>query len=94
MSDERSEEQQQSARDAAHEWPGVESLIVLALLRDDRGERWSRTELERELSDILPAHVEAALTGLTARGVVCCDRDRVWASPCARRLDALGLICI
>jgi hypothetical protein len=92
--DEPRNEQQRSAQDAAHEWPGVESLIVLALLRDDRSERWSRAELERELSDIPPAHIDAALSGLTARGVVCRDRDCAWASPCAKHLDALGMICI
>jgi hypothetical protein len=93
MSDEHGDEQQEEVG-VRHERQGVESLVVLALLRDDRAERWSRAELERELSDIPPADVEAALSGLVSRGVVCVDGDRAWASRCVRHLDALGMICV
>lgn len=69
--------------------------IVLQVLRDDHpGERWTRAELERELPDVLPEAVEVAIEDLKAEGVLSFDGEQVWASLCARTLDALELIAI
>jgi hypothetical protein len=71
---------------------GTERLVVLQVL--DRA--FTRAELARELDDVDPEAISAAVDGLEAAGVVEIDRGqgRVRASPCARRLDALDLICI
>jgi hypothetical protein len=76
------------------EQDGVQCLVVLQLLRDDRPLRWLRGELERELYDIDPAAIGVALERLREQSVVCAEDERVWASACARHLDALGFICI
>jgi hypothetical protein len=68
--------------------------IVLQMLRDDHPNRWSRAELKSQLSDFRPGEVEAAIKELAAKGVVSCEGDQVWASECARTLDALMLISI
>ena len=70
----------------------VERAIVLQLLRDDHGERWSRTELETELGDIEPLALSDAIADLERHGVVVVQGERVVASPCARQLDELGLV--
>ncbi len=72
----------------------AERAVVLQVLRGDHHERWSRAELEQAVSGVEPAAVSDALTRLAANGVVVLDGDRVLASPCARCLDALGLIAI
>ncbi|HWX44728.1 MAG TPA: hypothetical protein VNY52_05340 [Solirubrobacteraceae bacterium] len=41
-----------------------------------------------------PVAIGVALDRLRAQGVVCAGEGRLWASPCARQLDALGFICI
>jgi hypothetical protein len=68
--------------------------IVLQVLRDDHPERWTRAELKHQLSDFLSEAVEAAIEDLTAEGVLSFDGQQVWASLCARTLDALLLISI
>jgi DNA-binding HxlR family transcriptional regulator len=68
--------------------------IVLQLLRDDHDERWSRTELQAEVSDGAPAELSTALAHLEREGVVVVQGERVLASRCARHLDGLGLIAI
>jgi hypothetical protein len=73
---------------------GIQCLVVLQLLRDDHPLRWSRGELERELYDIDPAAIGVALERLREQRVVCAEGERVWASACARHLDALGFIGI
>jgi hypothetical protein len=72
----------------------AERAVALQVLRGDHHERWSRAELEQAVSDIEPAAVSDALVRLAADGVMVLDGDRVLASPCAMRLDALGLIAI
>lgn len=64
------------------------------ILRHDHDERWSRSELEREVSDIEPLIVNDALALLAGAGVVVVDGENVQASPCARRLDSLGLVSV
>jgi hypothetical protein len=73
---------------------GTQCLVVLQLLRDDHSLRWPRGELERELYDVDPEAIGVALERLCAQGVVHAEGEHVWASACARHLDALGFICI
>jgi hypothetical protein len=96
MPEKRSHEQHQQREETGKrcEVQGVEALVVLVLLRDDHPERWSRAEIERELSDALPEHIGQALKGLVSRGVIGQQEDQVWASRCARHLDTLCLIAI
>jgi hypothetical protein len=72
----------------------AERAIVLQVLRDDHDERWSRGELERELYDVQPLAIGEALGRLREEGVVHLSGELVWASRCARHLDALGMISI
>lgn len=73
---------------------GTQCLVVLQLLRDDHAPHWPRGELERELYDVDPEAIGVALERLREQGVVHAEGERVWASACARHLDALGFICI
>lgn len=68
--------------------------IVLQVLRDDHEEWWTQTELLKEVDDIDPVIVNAELSRLAGEGAVLIDGERVKASPCARCLDALGLMAI
>jgi hypothetical protein len=69
--------------------------IVLQLLRDDREEWWTPTELGQELSDLDAAVVDGELVRLETEGVMLKSTDgRMKASACARCLDALGLVTI
>lgn len=70
----------------------VERVIVLQLLRDDHPEQWLREELARELTDVAPGALDAALLHLERRGVVRRSGDLCWASRAIRRLDELDLI--
>jgi uncharacterized protein (DUF111 family) len=72
----------------------AERAVVLQVLRDDRDERWSRAELEHEIYDIEPLAIGEALERLREEGVVHLSSEFVWASRCARRLDALGMVSI
>jgi DNA-binding HxlR family transcriptional regulator len=72
----------------------AERAIVLQVLRDDHDERWSRAELEREIYDIEPLALGDALERLRQEGVVHLSGEQVWASRCALRLDALGMVSI
>jgi DNA-binding HxlR family transcriptional regulator len=72
----------------------VERAIVLQVLRDDHGERWSRGELAGEISDFQPAVLAEALARLEREGVVHREGEQVWASRASRRLDELELISI
>jgi hypothetical protein len=72
----------------------AERAIVLQVLRDDRAERWSRAELECEIYDIEPSLLAEAMERLREEGVVHLAGESVWASRCARHLDALGMISI
>jgi hypothetical protein len=70
----------------------VERAIVLQLLSEDHDPRWSFSEL-LELGDSETA-LAAALARLRQDGVVLDERDAVLVSPCARRLDTLGVIAV
>jgi hypothetical protein len=72
----------------------VERLLMLALLREEQSEGWSRAELERELPDMLPADIQGALEALTSQEVVRLEGQRAYLSASARHLDGLGVICI
>ncbi len=73
----------------------AERAIVLQVLRDDRDdERWVRAELEGEIYDIEPLAINEALERLREAGVVHLSGELVWASRCARHLDALGMVSI
>lgn len=72
----------------------AERAIVLQVLRDDHDERWSRAELELEAYDIAPLMLGDALARLSEEGVVHLAGELVWASRCARHLDALGMVSI
>ena len=70
----------------------IERAIVLQLLRDDHDERWSRAELAVEVNDVEPSVLRSAIADLERQGVVVAQDEHVLASPCARRLDELGLV--
>jgi DNA-binding HxlR family transcriptional regulator len=72
----------------------VERAIVLQLLRDDHGERWSRAELAGEIPDFEPAVLDEALARLEREGILQREEGAVWAARAARHLDELELISI
>jgi hypothetical protein len=73
----------------------AQRAIVHQVIRDDHPERWTREELERELSDIDPQVVGEAIAWLECEDVVeGAQLTVVWASRCLRYLEALGLISI
>ncbi len=74
--------------------PRVERAIILQFLRDDHGDRWSRAELEAEISNVEPLDISNALARLDQDGIVQVSGECVSASRAVRRLDALGLIAI
>jgi hypothetical protein len=63
---------------------------TVALLALDRPAGCSRAELDRELRDIAPEAVSAAVSGLEAAGVVTVEDEQVRTSECTRHLDALN----
>ncbi len=86
------EETKPTQPDAEQE--GAERAIVLQLLQDDHGERWSRIELQAALCDVEPREVAVALEQLRDVGAVHLSGSLVWPSRCARRLDDLGMVSI
>ena len=70
----------------------IERAIILQLLRDDHDKRWSRAELEAEVNDVEPSVLRSTIAELERQGVVVAQDEHVLASPCARRLDELGLV--
>ena len=70
----------------------VQRAIILQVLRDDHPEKWTRAELEQQLSDIEPLTVSDALAGLAIAEVVSVDGESVCAARCVRHLDILGLL--
>jgi hypothetical protein len=72
--------------------PHVEHLIVLQVL--DGQQTRTRADLTAVLSDIDPEAVADSLASLEAEQVVVLEGQRVRASRCAVRLDALDLICV
>jgi hypothetical protein len=79
---------------ARHHRRGTERLILLSLLRRNHPAQWSRTELKRDLYDIPSEAITDALTELEIVGVVIVAGETIQASSCARRIDALHMICI
>jgi hypothetical protein len=74
--------------------PPVERAIILQLLRDDREHRWSRAELEVEISKSGVLDLSDALARLDQDGIVRISGESAWASRAVRRLDELELIAI
>jgi len=74
--------------------PRIERAIILQLLRDDHWDRWSRAELEVEISNVEPLDIRDALARLDQDGIVQISGECVSASRAVRRLDELGLIAI
>ena len=72
----------------------AQRAVVLQVLRDDHAERWSRTDLERELDDIPLLTLDRAVVSLAENEVVRVCGNTLCASRCSRRLDALGLISV
>ncbi len=73
--------------------PQIERAIILQFLRDDHGDRWSRAELEVEISNE-PLDISDALARLDQDGIVQISGESLSASRAVRRLDELGLIAI
>lgn len=74
--------------------PRIERAIILQFLRDDHGNRWSRAELEVEISNVEPLDISDALARLDQDGIAQISGESVSASRAVRRLDELGLIAI
>lgn len=74
--------------------PRIERAIILQFLRDDHEHRWSRAELEVEISSIEVLDIGDALARLDQDGIVRISGESAWASRAIRRLDDLGLIAI
>ena len=72
----------------------AQRAVVLQLLRDDRTERWTRAELERELGDLPLLTIDRAVVSLAENGVVRTSGQSLCASVCTRYIDTLGLIAI
>jgi DNA-binding HxlR family transcriptional regulator len=69
----------------------AQRVIVLLILEHTEGLAWS--ELAAKLDDLTPNALADALAVLNEEGVVLVEDSRIQASPCARRLDMLALIC-
>jgi hypothetical protein len=82
------------AQDTRLAFPGTERIVLFALLRDERPEQWTRSELEADLYDVDPDAIRGSLMSLGAVGVVRLDGEHVQASPAARRIDALNMISV
>jgi hypothetical protein len=81
-------------RTVEDELPAVERLMVLALLRTDHAERWSRTELVRELSGIPAAEIDIALLNLATKAIARVEGEHARAAPPVWGLDDLDMICV
>ncbi len=75
--------------------PGTERIIVLQLLRKDRSEWWSRTEVLRKLDDIDEDAIVGSLAHLERLGLLDRNGARFKASDGLRHIDVvLDLIAI
>jgi DNA-binding GntR family transcriptional regulator len=72
---------------------GLERIIVLQLLGEEAGRKWTLEALTEELG-ASHSEVEAALRALQGDGVVCFEDGQAWPSRAARRIDELELIGI
>ena len=50
--------------------PRIERAIILQFLRDDYGDRWSRAELEVEISNVESLDISDAIARLDQDGIV------------------------
>lgn len=73
--------------------PLVENLIVLQVLRNDRPDGCSITELHAEIG-FDREDITEAVDSLAGVGVVVLDGEQVRPSQATRRIDALDMICI
>jgi DNA-binding IclR family transcriptional regulator len=73
--------------------PLVEELIVLQVLRDDRPDGCSITELHKEIG-FEREDITEAVDSLAAVGVVVLDGEQVRPSQATKRIDALDMIGI
>jgi DNA-binding HxlR family transcriptional regulator len=72
----------------------AQRAIVMQLLSDEHRGPWTRSELARAIPDIDPRAVGEALVQLAAEEVAILEGQRVRASRCAWRLDALEMVTI
>lgn len=72
----------------------AERSVLLQLLRDDHAECWERFELETQIPDIPADDFLKAVEQLNEHKLVGRRNNHLWAAPCVRYLDALGMIAI
>ncbi len=72
----------------------AQRAILFQLLRDDHHARWTRHELDHELSDITPSDIDDALRRLQHEGIAQTTDEVISATRCARYLDTLEVITI
>jgi hypothetical protein len=72
----------------------AERAIVLQVLRDDHDERWTRAELEEQVSDLAPQAICDGLARLESESVIVTEGRHVLASRCVRHIDRLELVSI
>jgi hypothetical protein len=82
---------QDASKQVPQDHSRAQRVIVLLVLAHSDG--LALAELRSELDDLAQDTVIDALAGLQTEGVIVVDQERVQASRCARRLDALSLIC-
>jgi hypothetical protein len=70
----------------------IESVVVLQLLRDDRGPNWTVAQLEAEMPHVEMLALREAVGCMEDAGIAVVAGRRVSASVAVRHLDALGLI--
>jgi DNA-binding IclR family transcriptional regulator len=73
--------------------PLVEELIVLQVLREDCPDGCSISELHAEIG-FEREDITESVDSLAAVGVVVLDGEQVRPTWAAKRIDALGMICI
>lgn len=72
----------------------IERAVILMILSKDQEQRWTRTALGHDFSDIEPEALDRALLNLEHMGVIERPGDTIRASRAIERLDELGLIGI
>lgn len=71
----------------------LERIIVLQLLGEEGGQKWTLDALAEELG-ASKSEVDAALRALQGDGVACWEDGQAWPSRAALRMDELELIGI
>lgn len=72
----------------------IEQGLIIELVSDNHGHRWTRAELEHELAEVEPTVLRDALERLKLMDVVHLDGELVWASRCARYMYAIDLVML